>query len=255
MALPQAPGRAYNAAVELNGKVALVTGAAKRVGRAVALELARRGAHVAVHYHGSKDQARQVAEQIRSMGPRAETLQADLASPGDIERLFAELGQAFGGLDVLVNNAAVYHRTPIRTLTAEQWDREMAVNARAPALCIRHAVPLMAHGGAVVNVADIAAEKAWPGYPAYCASKAALLALTRSAAKALAPKIRVNAVSPGVAMWSEDSDPQREKRVLSQVPMGRPGSAEDVALAVAFLAQQDYITAQNLRVDGGWHMA
>jgi len=233
----------------------LVTGAAKRIGKAIAVGLARAGADIALHYRSSADQAHATASEIATIGSRVELFQADLAQAQQIERLFEAIGEKFGRLDVLVNNAAVHGRTPIDSLTPDQWDEQFAVNARAAALCIRWAIPLMADGGAIVNIVDISAEKAWGGYPAYCASKAALLALTKSAAKALAPRIRVNAVSPGIADWPEGIADQVKQKVLAQVPMNRVGSPDDVAAAVVFLAQQDYVTGQNLRVDGGWHMA
>ena len=241
--------------MELKGKVALVTGAARRVGRAIALAMARAGADVAVHYNRSAAQAQAAAEEIRALGVAAEAIQADLAEPEHIESMFSAVGKRFGRLDVLVNNAAVFDRTPIETLTAEQWDAEMAVNARAAALCIRWAVPLMSDGGAIINITDVAAEKGWAGFPAYCASKAALLALTRSAAMALADRnIRVNAVAPGVVEWHEATTEDRKKDILARVPLRRAGSADDVAAAVVFLARHDYMTGQNLRVDGGWNM-
>jgi len=242
--------------LDLEDKVALVTGAAKRLGRATAVAFAQAGAHIAVHYGRSGTEARETAERIRASGRRAELFQTDLSDPRQIEEMFVAVGEAFGRLDILVNNASIYPRAPIENLTADQWDAVLAVNARAPALCIRHAVALMPDGGAIVNITDIAAEKARAGYPAYCASKGALLALTKSAAMALGPRnIRVNAVAPGAILW-EDETPERQKRqVLAQVPMKRTGSPEDVAAAVVFLAGHDYITAQTLRVDGGWHMA
>ena len=241
--------------MELKGKAALVTGAARRVGRAIALAMARAGADIAVHYNRSEAQARAAAEEIRALGVAAEVIQADLAEPEQIESMFSAVGERFGRLDVLVNNAAVFDRTPIETLTAEQWDAEMAVNARAAALCIRWAVPLMSDGGAIINITDVAAEKGWAGFPAYCASKAALLALTRSAAIALAGRnIRVNAVAPGVVEWHEATTEDRKKDLLARVPLRRAGSADDVAAAVVFLARHDYMTGQNLRVDGGWNM-
>jgi len=241
--------------MELDGKIALVTGGAVRLGRAIVLELARRGADIALHFGHSADQARQTADDLRAAGRRAELFQADLARPQDIDGMFARVASAFGRLDVLVNNAGVYPRTPIETLTAEQWDAVLAINARAAALCIRGASALMGDGGAVVNVTDIAADKGWGGYPAYCASKAALTGLTKSCAKALAGRgIRVNAVAPGAILWDDATDNDTQRRVLARVPMKRTGRAEDVAAAVVFLATQDYITAQTLRVDGGWHM-
>lgn len=245
--------------MELGGKTALVTGGAKRVGRGICLALARAGADVAVHYGSSADEALKLADEIRGMGRRAATFAADLSQPPQIEAMFVELSRVMPRLDVLVNCAAVYHRTPLETLTAQQWDAEMAVNARAPALCIRHAMPLMAGGGAIINISDSAAEKGPPNYPAYCASKAAVEALTRSAARALAARnIRVNAVAPGVAAWPADVAgeelEQLRRRTLKLVPMGREGTPEDIASAVVFLAASDYITAQILRVDGGWNM-
>ena len=242
--------------MDLNGKVALVTGAARRVGKAIALALAEAGCDVAVHYGTSSREAHGAAEQIRALGRRTEVFQADLERPDEIEAMFAAVGATFGRVDILVNNASVYHRTPIEGLTAQQWDAEMAVNARAPALTIRHALPLMSGGGAIINIADTGADKPRAGYPAYCASKAALLALTRSCAKALAARnIRVNAVSPGLVAWPEGMAESQKQQVLSLVPMNRPGSPHDVAAAVVFLAGHDYITGQNLRVDGGWCMA
>jgi pteridine reductase len=242
--------------MELLDSVALVTGGARRVGRAIALALADEGCDVALHYHSSADDATATAEAVAARGVRCKLLRADLADPDAIARMFADLAADWDNrLDLLVNNAAIYQRTPWEELTAEQFDRQMAVNARAPALCIRHALDLLPAGGAVVNVADVSADRPWGGFGAYCASKAALLAITRSAAKALGPKgIRVNAVSPGVAEWSDIADEQRKASVLKQIPMGRPGSPRDVAEAVVFLARQDYITGQNIRVDGGWVM-
>jgi len=242
--------------MELTGKIALVTGSGKRVGRAIAESLADAGADVAIHYGRSADAAAETADHIhRTFGRRTEVFQANLAEPDSIEQLFARVGEAFGRLDVLVNSAGLYYRTPLAELTAEQWDELMAVNARGPALCIRHALPLLTDGGAIVSVADIAAEKAWAGWPAYCASKAALLALTKSAAKALAGRgIRVNAVCPGAILWQGESE-DHQKRVLAQVPLRREGSPADIAAAVRFLVQHDYMTAQVLRVDGGWHMS
>jgi pteridine reductase len=242
----------------LNGKTALVTGAAKRVGRCIALSLARAGADVIVHYNRSEDDARQTASMIQDMGRRAELIRADLASPDQIEAMFAQLTEFFPDtpqpLDLLVNNASVYHRTPLDTLTADQWDREMAVNARAPALCIKHAIKLMHPGAVIVNITDISAEDPRAALPAYCASKAALLALTKSAAKALAPDIRVNAVAPGAILWENEISEAQKQRVLDQIPMKRTGRPEDISAAVIFLCQNEYITAQTIRVDGGWYL-
>ena len=241
--------------MELKGKVALVTGGARRVGRAIALALGRAGADVIVHFNRSAGEAEAAADEIRALGVRADTVQADLVDPAAIEAMFAAVGDKFGRLDVLVNNAAVFERTPLESLTAEQWDSQMAVNARAPALCIARAIGLMADGGSIVNITDTSASRPWGGFGAYCASKAALAALTKSAAKALAGRdVRVNAVAPGVVQWDDDATADQRRAVLDQVPLRRPGDAEDIAAAVVFLAASDYITGQVLRVDGGWNM-
>ena len=241
--------------MDLHGKIAMVTGGAVRVGRAIALALARGGADVALHYGRSADAAGEVADAIRRLGRRAEAFPADLSDPAQIERLLSQVAEAFGRLDVLVNSAAVYYATPIDALTAEQWDRELAVNARAPALCVRHALPLMSAGGAIINITDASAESGRGGYVAYAASKGALLSLTRSLSKALAPRnIRVNSVAPGVAAFPASADDAYKAKILAGVPMRRAGTPEDIAAAVVFLATSDYITGQNLRVDGGWQM-
>jgi pteridine reductase len=234
----------------------LVTGAAKRLGRSIALSLARSGADVIVHYNRSENEARETAEMIEQIGRRAELLCADLAQPEQIDAMFARLAALLADtpqqLGILVNNASVYHRTPLADLTADQWDREMNVNARGPALCMRYAAELMQPGAVIVNITDISAEDPRAGLPAYCASKAALLAVTKSAAKALAPGIRVNAVAPGAILWEDDISDQQKQLVLDQIPMKRTGRPEDIAAAVIFLCRNEYITAQTIRVDGGW---
>ncbi len=242
----------------LNGKLALVTGAAKRVGRCIAVSLAKAGADVIVHYNRSEADAGETASLIRQTGRRAEIVQADLSQPDQIDAMMLQVAELFGDspkpLDILVNNASVYNRTPLAGLTAEQWDGEMAVNARGPAICISRAIPLLRLGASIINITDVSASDPRAALPAYCASKAALEAVTKSAAKALAPDIRVNAVAPGAILWEDHiSDPQKQF-VLKQIPMKRTGCPEDLAAAVIFLCQNEYITAQTLRVDGGWNM-
>ncbi len=241
--------------MELTDKIALVTGASRRIGRAIALALGRAGADVIIHYNRSQSEAEATAGEIAAAGRRVETVRADLAEPDQIAEMFDAITKKFARLDVLVNNAAVFERMSIETLSAERWDAQMNVNARAPALCIRHAIGLMPNGGAIVNITDIAAEKPWPGYTAYCASKAALLGLTKSAALALAGRnIRVNAVAPGMILWPEGVPEKEQQKIIAHIPLKRPGRPEDIAAAVVFLAQHDYITGQTLRIDGGWCM-
>lgn len=243
--------------MDLQNKIALVTGSAKRVGKGIALALAQAGCDLVVHYRSSQAQARQTGDEIRALGRRCEVLQADLAQPEQIARLFEAVEKAFGRLDILVNNAATYRPTPLAALTAEQFDQDLAVNARAPALCMRHALPLMRQqGGAIVNITDVSASRGRGEFIAYTASKGALMAMTLSAAKALAQyNIRVNSISPGIALWPEDLPESERQRLIQQVPLKRAGSPELIAQAVIFLCQHEYITGEELRVDGGWQLS
>jgi len=248
----------YNAAVELRGKVALVTGAGQRIGRAIALALGRAGASVIVHYNRSVDEADATAEQVRALGVKAEAIRADLTSVEQIRAMFAAAAERFGRLDVLVNNASTFYPTPLAELTEENWDKLLTVNAKAPTFCIQAAAELMraGGGGCIINITDISASRPWRTFVAYCASKAALAAVTISAAKALAVDgIRVNAVAPGVIAPPPDATPESVARLIKPVPLGRKGEPEDVAAAVVFLATNDYITGQTINVDGGRSIA
>ena len=238
---------------DLTGKVAMVTGAGVRVGRGIAIGLAAAGADVVVHYLRSEGPANDLADELRRLGRRVELLRADLMHEDQIREMFEQVRLRLGRLDLLVNSASAYDPTPLEELDAAAWDRDMAVNVRAPALCIRYALPLMREGSSIINITDITALRGRAQFGAYCASKAALLSLTRTAAKAFAPRgIRVNAVAPGVAMWPEGTSQERKDNILSQVPLHRPGDPQDIAQAVVFLAKADYITGQELNVDGGW---
>lgn len=234
-------------------KVALVTGAGIRVGRAIALELAAAGYDLVVHCHSSLEPARRTADEIRARGRGAEVIPADLAEEGQITALFARTRERFGRLDVLVNCAARYERRPLDQLTSEAWDVMIGTNLRGPFLCCREAARLMgSEGGHIINILDVAAKIAWKEYLHYCVSKAGLEMLTRVLALELAPRIRVNAVAPGTVMWgSAAQDPDRDE-VVRKIPLGRIGSPQDIGRAVAFLATgPDFITGQVLGVDGG----
>ncbi len=238
--------------VELSGKVALVTGAGRRIGRCIALALAREGARLAVHYNRSKEQAEATAAEIRAGGGEAMTVRAELVELSQVRAMFAAVEDRFGRLDVLVNNASAFYPTPLEEMTEPQWDRLLAVNAKAPAFAIQSAARLMCEGGAIVNLTDISAARPWAGFVAYCAGKAALAAVTISAAKALAARgIRVNAVAPGVIEPPAGASPETLAKLLKRVPLGRKGDAEDVASAVLFLIHNDYVTGVTLNVDGG----
>ena len=237
---------------ELAGKTALVTGGAVRVGRAIALALAAAGADVAIGYRGSAAAARATVADLERVGVRAVALRADLAAPAAARALVTRAARALGRLDVLVNSAAIFPRTPVAAVTPAQFDRVIAVNLRAGFFCAQAAARVMGRrGGRIVNIADVGAMRAWPSYVPYGISKAGVVMMTRGLAAALAPRIQVNAVGPGVVLLPEGF-PRMTKGRLARIPMGREGSPEDVAAAVVFFATcPDYITGQVLFVDGG----
>lgn len=237
--------------------VALVTGSARRVGRAIALDLARCGHDIAVHFRSSADAAEEVAALCASNGVRAVIVAADLARPDDVAALFRRLDDEFGHLDVLVNNAAVFRRTPAWDLDLEDLDLHLATNLKAPYLCSLLAARRMRDrgGGCIVNIADVAAERPFREYVPYCISKAALVMMTRAMAKAYAPAVRVNAVSPGTVLFRPDEDEDLQRRVTARIPRGRVGTPEDVARAVRFLVESPHVTGAVIPVDGGRSLA
>jgi pteridine reductase len=232
--------------VDLLGKTALVTGAARRVGRAIALELGRAGARVVVHHRDSANEAAEVAQSLKD----PVVVQSDLTIPGAPEALVKAALEATGRLDVLVCSAAGYTRTPLAgERYADDLNRLLTLNVTAPALLARAAAS--AHVRAIVNIVDVAAWQPWPFWSAYATSKAALLHLTRCLALELAPEVRVNAVAPGTALFPDDWTPERRAAREEKIPLGRSGTPEDIARAVRFLLEQDYITGACLPVDGG----
>lgn len=232
--------------IALAGQVVLVTGGARRVGRAICLTLAEAGARVVVHHHRSESEARELAERL---GGGALTVGADLRSAESTRAMFAQIREATGRLDGLVNNAAVFGRTPLRTLTDEEWDEQLLVNLTAPQRCIRHAVALGVR--AVVNLVDIAAWQPWAEFSAYAVAKAGLLHLTKVLARELAPAVRVCAVAPGVALFADDAKQHERERVVARIPLGSAGTKEDVARAVRYLLTEPYLTGICIPVDGG----
>jgi len=239
--------------MELRDRVAVVTGAAHRVGKFIALGLAEAGAHVVVHYHQAEAEAHATVEEIEAKGVRAVAVGADLASAAGVERLFRAAEAEFGGVDILVNSAAIMERGDVLTLTPDDWERTLALNLTAPFLCAQQAARSMLArgGGAMVNVADLSALEPWAKYPAHSVSKAGLVMLTKVLAKALAPRVRVNAVAPGPVLKPPDWDEARWRTVGAHTLLKRTGSGYDVARAVTFLLQQDFITGETLVVDGG----
>jgi len=240
--------------VEIEGRVALVTGAGTRVGRVIALALGKAGMRVGVHYARSERGAREVAEQIIANGSDARTLPGDLTDPATAPRLVEHAAKVFGGLDVLVNSAAVMMRTPIGEVLVEDWDAMFALNLRAPFFLSQAAARAMGESGVIVNIADLAAFETWKGYIPHSITKAGLVQMTRALAHALAPKIRVNAVAPGSVLLPEGWTQEQADKLISTTPLGRLGSAEDVAQAVMYLICADYVTGETIIVDGGRHV-
>jgi len=240
--------------MELRGRAALVTGAGHRVGRAIALALAARGARVAVHYNRSGVPAEETAARIRQAGGDARLLQADLTRPEAPARLVDDAATALDGLDILVNSAAVMERTPIGEVTTEAWDAMFALNLRAPFFASQAAARHMTKGGAIVNIADLAAFETWPAYVPHGISKAGVVQMTRALARTLAPAVRVNAVAPGVVLLPESWSTADAERLASTTPLRRVGSPDDVAGAVLYLLEADYVTGHTIVVDGGRHV-
>jgi 3-oxoacyl-[acyl-carrier protein] reductase/pteridine reductase len=232
----------------MNGQVILVTGAAKRIGRGIALRLAREGARVAIHYSTSEAEARATAAECGN----APLFRADLEKLAEIERLFSEVRQHFGKLDGLVNNAARFTRKDPLEITEADWDFVHSVNLKGTFFCCQQAARMMlsGEGGKIVNISSLGGIRAWPDHAHYCASKAGVIHLTRALAQAWAPKITVNSVAPGVIPFGEPDE--RVKRLIAKTPAGRAGTADEIADAVMFfLTASDFITGQLLAVDGG----
>ncbi|MEO7712494.1 MAG: SDR family oxidoreductase [Gemmatimonadaceae bacterium] len=238
-----------------DSRVALVTGAGRRVGRAIALALAARGMHVVVHYHGSSEGADETVRLIRQLGGTADGIQADLRDVSGGDSLIDRSIETAGRLDALVNSAAVMLRTPVGETSAAEWDAMFSLNVRAPYFLAQRAAPaLRASRGSVVNIADLAAYETWPAYVPHGVTKAAIVQMTRGLAHALAPEVRVNAVAPGVVLLPDGWSDADAERLRSTTPLRRLGTPEDVAGAVVFLIDADYITGEVIKVDGGRHV-
>ena len=235
----------------LAGKTVLVTGGAKRIGRAIALALAEAGADVAITYRDSKADAQETLAALVAVGVRAAAIGMDVRSEASVAAAVAASAEVLGGIDLLVNNAAVFESAPLGEITVEQWDRVFETNTRGPFLVARAALPwLRAAEGRIVNLGSLGGSRAWATHGHYCASKAALEMLTKTMAKAFAPAVSVNCVAPG---WVQMGEEERlASSFAAKTPMGRNASPEDVAAAVLFFATGPrFITGQTLGVDGG----
>jgi NAD(P)-dependent dehydrogenase (short-subunit alcohol dehydrogenase family) len=239
----------------LEGQVALVTGAAKRIGRSIALRLAADGATVAVNYSTSKREAESLVSEMNAAGVgkdghRAIAIQANVSRRADVQKMFATVEREFGRLDILVNNAGTFFHARFDDLTDEQWDRVMDTNLKSQFLCAQAAAPIMRRRGRgrIINLSSLGGLLAWPGYTHYCVSKAGSIMLTRCLARALAPEILVNSVAPGTIQFSGEPP---DEEYIHRVPLHRTGTGDDIAGAVAYLATADFVTGQVIVVDGG----
>jgi NAD(P)-dependent dehydrogenase (short-subunit alcohol dehydrogenase family) len=239
--------------VALSGRVVLVTGAAKRLGRAIALAAAEHGADVAITYRESAREARAVVGELARRGAEALAVRCDITDETSVREMVKEVARVLGGIDVLVNNAANYEDVEFEKLTVRQWDAIFASNARGPFLVSREALPhLRKRRGRIVVMGSLGGLRPWATHAHYCASKAAVHMLTKVMAQALAPEIAVNAVAPGVIELGDEAAPAFMKRMAKQTPMRRNGAAADITAAVMFFATApSFITGQVLAVDGG----
>jgi pteridine reductase len=235
----------------LQGSVALVTGAAKRIGRAIAVRLAAEGADVVIHYHASEAEARETVAEIEKLGRKSIALKADLCNVAEIKRLLQQTAEHFGRLDMLINSAANFLPAHLDDTTEKMWDAALDTNLKAPFFCAQAAAPLLKKsGGVIINFADIGGILPWPGYIPHCASKAGVIMLTKCLAKALAPEVRVNAIAPGTITMSGDPS-EWETDFIRRAPLHRAGTTEDVADAVSYLIQAKLMTGQTLVLDAG----
>lgn len=242
--------------MELEGKVALVTGAAKRLGRTIALALGRHGCNVAVHYMTSEKEAIETATELERMGVKAVPLKADLTDEAQVKDLIGSVAHAFGRLDILVNNAAIFSRSPFDELDLKTWRKFMEANLTSVFLCSRYAADLLkeGEGGVIVNIGDTSAFKPWTGFLPYCVSKAGVIALTLGLAKALAPQVRVNCVALGTILPPEEYGEQWREEMSAKTLLKRLGTPEEVAQAVLFCITCDYLTGAIIPLDGGRHL-
>jgi len=237
-----------------NDSLALVTGAAHRLGRIFALALAQHGYAILLHYHHSAEEAIKTAEEIRALGVQVYPVEADLTDLLQIQALFSEIDSLNLPLKVLVNSAARMTHEDLRNVSAEDWDSALNLNLRAPFLITQRAAERMKKGGVIVNVTDAGVWKTWTGFPAYMVSKSGLEMLTRLQAKTYAPNIRVNAIAPGLVLPSSDTSTEEWEKLISNLPLKHPATNDDLANALEFLLNNQSITGQTIYLDGGYSL-
>lgn len=236
--------------MEIQDTDVLVTGSAVRVGRAMALRLAEEGANVAVHYRTSEEEAKDTADDVRERGGAATTVQSDLSTVEGARAAVDGAADGLGGIDVLVNSASVFNETPVEDVTEEDWNTNIDINLRAPFFASQRATERGAKK--VINIAGVAAERPFPSFVPYSVSKAGVVSLTKGLAKALAPEVTVNAVSPGTVLSPPDRPEEEERRIAEDTPVGRVGEPGDIADTVAFVVRSsDFLNGAVIDVDGG----
>lgn len=244
--------------MELKDTAIVITGSTGRLGSEIALALARAGADCVCHYHKNKQFAEKLVLQIQALGRKAIAVCADLACPEQIEGMFAEAAE-FGPVRILVNSAAVFSKQPLADVTAEDIHKTLDINLVVPILtsrCFAQTVERKSENSdkpfaKIINLVDVGGIRPWANYSVYCASKAGLIAVTKSLAKELAPTVTVNAVAPGIINWPEEFDEGGKKRRLSHIPAKRIGLAKEVTSAIIFMLENDYVTGEVLNIDGG----
>lgn len=234
--------------------LALVTGSARRLGRAFAMTLARKGYSIALHYRGSVNEADNTVKEIRALGVDCLPIRADLTRPEKIDFLFSLVDEFHAPLKVVVNSAAVMPVGSPLDLDLYNWDSAIDLNLRAPFLVARQAAKRMQDGGLIVNISDSGAQKAWSRYPSYTVSKAGLESLTKLLARSLAPKIRVNAIAPGLVLPSDVVTEEKWNKLVERLPLKRPARVEEITATLEFLINNEYITGQTIVVDGGYSL-
>jgi len=239
--------------LEIRDRVALVTGGAHRVGRAVARALARQGAHVAITYHASAEQAGQAVAEIKALDVEALAVQCDQSEPARVAAVFDAIKDTWGRLDILINSAAIMQQKTFLDITPEDWDATLDINLKGPFLFSQHAVRMMLVQGAgvIINIADEAGLTPWPRYVHHSVSKAGVVMLTKATALALAPQVRVNAIAPGPVLKPQGWTEERWDTLRPATPLDRLGSPQDVCEAVLYLVRADFVTGHVLVVDGG----
>jgi NAD(P)-dependent dehydrogenase (short-subunit alcohol dehydrogenase family) len=239
--------------MKIENSVVLITGAAMRVGRTVALELARKGAVIAFSYYLEEEPWHETMEEIESLCGGCLAIQTEIRSATDVQKLVQQTIDHFGRVDVLINNASVWLKSPMLKITEEEWDLSIDVNLKGPFLASQAVAPHMLENGqgVIINITDLSAFQTWPGYAHHAASKAGLVSLTKSMAVEFAPKIRVNAIAPGTVLLPEDAPPEKIQWAQEKSLLKRVGEPEDVARLVTFLIESEFTTGSVYFVDGG----